>query len=229
MIPAWCVHLYTASSAVVGLWAVHAIYAHEFRLAIYLMLLTMVIDATDGMAARAANVRGVIPWVDGRRLDDICDYFTYVLLPAVFMIEAELLPSPAWAWAALPVIASGYGFSQDDAKTDDHFFVGFPSYWNVVAMYLYLFDARPGTALAIVGVLSIAVFVPLRFIYPTRTRVLRPLSLAMMGLWALLFSWEAVRPDPDPFWLRVSLVGPIYYIGLSLALNIPQVRERTAS
>ncbi len=140
---AWAVHLYTASSAVFGLWGVFAVFSGEFRLAIYLMLLTLVIDSTDGALARWVDVRGRIPWLDGRRLDDICDYFTYVILPACFLVEAQLLPHPAWA--AVPVLASAYGFSQELAKTDDHFFLGFPSYWNVVAIYLYLFGAEPAT------------------------------------------------------------------------------------
>ena len=223
-IPAWCVHLYTASSAVAGLWALHAIVDGEYRLAFYLMLLTMAIDGTDGMCARAVDVKGKLPWFDGRRLDDICDFFTYVLVPAFFMVEANLLPHPAWA--ALPVIASGYGFSQDDAKTEDHFFLGFPSYWNVVAMYLYLMQASPTTGLWIVAPLSLAVFIPIRFIYPTQTRPFRPLSLCVMGLWGLVFSWVSVRPDPDPIWLRISLFGPAYYVGLSLLLNMPVFRPQ---
>jgi phosphatidylcholine synthase len=225
--PAWCVHLYTASSAVVGVWAIHATFQNEFRLAIYLMLLTIVIDATDGMWARAVDVRGKLPWFDGRRLDDICDYFTYVIVPACFLIQTELLPHPAWV--ALPVLASGYGFSQDKAKTEDHFFLGFPSYWNVVAMYMYLMEPAPGTALAIIAGLSAAVFVPLRFIYPSRTRVLRPVSLVVMALWALVFSWVSVRPDPDPLWLHLSLLGPAYYVGLSLLLNVPVLRHAAMS
>ena len=225
LIPAWCVHLYTASSAVVGLWALHAIVQGEYRLAFYLMVLTLAIDGTDGMLARAVDVKGKLPWFDGRRLDDICDYFTYVLVPAFFMVEAHLLPHPAWA--ALPVIASGYGFSQDKAKTDDHFFLGFPSYWNVLAMYLYLMEATPTTGLLFVVPLSILVFVPLRFIYPTRTRALRPVSVVVMGVWGVIFSWVSVRPDPDPVLLRLTLFGPLYYVGLSLLLNVPTFRAQT--
>jgi phosphatidylcholine synthase len=224
LLPAWCVHLYTASSAVVGLWALHAIVQGEYRLAFYLMVLTLAIDGTDGMLARAADVKSKLPWFDGRRLDDICDYFTYVLVPAFFMVEAKLLPHPAWA--ALPVIASGYGFSQDKAKTDDHFFLGFPSYWNVLAMYLYLMEASPTTGLWFVVPLSIAVFIPIRFVYPTRTLPLRPVSLVVMGAWGVMFSWVSVRPDPDPLWLRLTLFGPLYYVVLSLLLNIPTVRTQ---
>ena len=214
----WCVHAYTASSAVVGVWSILAIFQQEYRLAMYLMMLTLVIDSTDGALARWADVRRVIPWFDGRRLDDICDFFTYVLVPACFLIETGLLPHPAWA--AVPVLASCYGFSRDDAKTPDHFFTGWPSYWNVVVMYFYLMDVGAQTALWITLVLAAAVFVPIRYIYPSRTRVLRPVSLTVLGLWVLGFSWIAVRPDPNPVHLWLSLLGPAYYLALSLALNV---------
>lgn len=219
---AWGVHLYTASSAGFGLWAVNAIFAHEYRWAALGMLIALTIDCTDGALARAADVSGRIPWIDGRRLDDICDYFTYVLVPACFLMEAELLPHPAWALA--PVLSSAYGFSRVDAKTEDHCFLGFPSYWNVLVLYLYLLQVSPGPALAILLGLCVGVFVPLRYLYPSRTRLLRPLTLAVLGLWMLGFSWLAVHPDPDPRWLWLSLLGPLYYMAFSLALNFPRIR-----
>ena len=215
---AWGVHLYTASSAVVGVWGIVACFAHEFRLAIYLMLLTLVIDSTDGALARWVDVRGRIPWFNGRRLDDICDFFTYVLLPACFMIEAGLLPHPAWA--SVPILASAYGFSHEHAKTDDHFFLGFPSYWNVLAIYLYLIGVEPVSGLWIVLICSAGVFVPLKYVYPSRTRQWRPLTLAVLGAWILAISWIGVRPEPDPVLVWLSLAGPAYYLGISLLLNL---------
>jgi len=220
---AWLVHLYTGSSAVFGLFGVVACFHGQFRLAMYWMMLTMVIDSTDGALARAVDVRRQIPWFDGRRLDDICDYFTYVILPACFLVTAGMLPSPLWA--AVPVLTSGYGFSQEKAKTDDYFFLGWPSYWNVAVMYLYLLHAPPLTVLAWVLGLGAAIFVPLKYIYPSRTRVLRPLSLCVLGLWVLVFSWLAVRPDPPRGALYAMLaLGPGYYVGLSLLLNLPRRR-----
>ena len=218
LLAAWLVHLYTASSAVFGLWGVAACFAHEFGLAIYWMLLTLVIDSTDGALARWVNVSARIPWFNGRRLDDICDYFTYVLLPACFLMEAELLPHPAWV--AVPILASAYGFSQDKAKTADHFFMGFPSYWNVVAIYLYLMEVPVQTGLWIVLGLSAAVFIPIKYIYPSRTPVLRPLTLCVLGAWVLTIFWIGVRPDPEPLWVHLSLLGPAYYLGLSFVLNV---------
>ena len=221
---AWGVHLYTASSAVFGVWAVAACFAHEFRLAIYLMLLTLVIDSTDGALARLVEVSRRIPWFNGRRLDDICDFFTYVLLPACFMIEAGLLPHPAWA--TVPILASAYGFSHERAKTDDFFFLGFPSYWNVLAIYLYLIGVEPVSGLWIVLICSAGVFVPLKYVYPSRTRAYRPLTLGVLGIWVLTLSWVGVRPDPDPVWVWVTLAGPAYYLGISVLLNL---QTRTAS
>ncbi|MFI5314456.1 MAG: CDP-diacylglycerol O-phosphatidyltransferase [Myxococcota bacterium] len=225
---AWLVHLYTGSSAVFGLFGTVACFHGQFRLAMYWMMLTMVIDSTDGALARAVDVRRQIPWFDGRRLDDICDYFTYVVLPACFLVAAGMLPHPLWA--AVPVLASGYGFSQDKAKTDDYFFLGWPSYWNVAAMYLYLLGSPPSVVLAWVLGLAAAIFVPIKYIYPSRTRILRPLSLAVLALWVLIFSWLAVRPDPSVTWLYVTLaLGPGYYVGLSLLLNVPSVRSALGS
>ena len=227
LVAAWLVHLYTASSAVLGIFGVMACFRGQFRFAMYLMILTMVIDSTDGALARAVDVRGRIPWFDGRRLDDICDYFTYVLLPACFLIAAHMLPHPAWS--ALPVFASAYGFSHDKAKTDDYFFLGWPSYWNVAVMYLYLMGASQMAVLGWVIALSAAIFVPLKYIYPSRTRVLRPLSVGVLAVWTLIFSWLAVRPEPSQAWVWITLVlGPGYYVGLSLLLNVPRVRSALA-
>lgn len=215
---AWTVHLYTASSAVFGLWGLFALFAGEIRIAIFLILLTLAIDSTDGALARWVGVREQLPWFDGRRLDDICDYFTYVILPACFMVETQLLPNPAWA--ALPVLASAYGFSRDDAKTEDHFFLGWPSYWNILAIYLFLFQLNTTVSTALIALCAALVFVPLRYVYPSRTRKARPITLAILVPWMLGFSWIALSEQPPRLWLWVSLLGPAWYYGLSLALHL---------
>jgi phosphatidylcholine synthase len=113
------------------------------------MLAALAINSVDGTLARAFGVAEVLPGIDGRRLDDLVDYLNYVIVPAVFMVSSDALPG--WGWAALPVLASAYGFSQREAKTDDDFFLGFPSYWNVVAIYLWQLDLSPALSAAIVA------------------------------------------------------------------------------
>src|SRR5262249_12566095 len=146
---AWCVHLYTAMGLVAAAGVAVLIVQgspEAFHRAFLLMLVATVIDATDGTLARRVGVKEVLRGFDGRRLDDIIDFLTYTCLPLLLLWRAEILPGlQAW-WLLVPLLASAYGFSQVAAKTDDGYFLGFPSYWNLVAFYLYVLS--PPTWLA---------------------------------------------------------------------------------
>ena len=221
---AWGVHLYTALGAPLGVWAVFAAFAGDFRLAWYLMAATVFIDSTDGALARAVRVWDVLPWVDGRRLDDIVDYFGWVIVPAIVLVLDGLLP--AWA-ILLPLISSGYGFAQTQAKTDDDYFLGFPSYWPLIGFYLYVFRTSQAFNVGLILLLSVLVFIPIRFPYPTKTKPFRPLTLLCGGIWGvmmlvLLFT----LPDPLMWVAWASLVFVAYYLGLTAWL---WWRRRTAT
>ena len=110
----------------------------RFRFAFLLMGLAVAIDSTDGWLARRARVKEVLPEFDGRRLDDIVDFLNYTFLPLLLVYQARVLPEAQSAWLLVPLVASAYGFCQSSAKTEDGFFLGFPSYWNLVAFYLYV-------------------------------------------------------------------------------------------
>src|SRR3989304_8049502 len=141
---AWLVHLYTASGAVLAFFALLLIEQGKFPEAFSLLALAVLIDASDGTLARLARVKEVIPWFDGDRLEDIIDYLNYVLIPCLFLLRADLLPEKiALGVVALPLLASAYGFCPKEAKTSDHFFLGFPSYWNIVAFYFYVLETSP--------------------------------------------------------------------------------------
>ncbi len=168
---AWAVHFLTASGAVLGVLALLAVAQGDFPRAARRMLAALASDSVDGALARWFRVAEVLPGFDGRRLDDLVDYLNYVIVPAVFMIASGSLPG--WGWAVLPVLASAYGFSQREAKTDDDFFLGFPSYWNVVAIYLWQLELSPTLSVALVAALAAAVFIPLKYLYLSRMRVLR--------------------------------------------------------
>ena len=219
---AWGVHLLTASSAPAGLLALRATVAGDAAGAFLWMTYTLVVDSIDGTLARAVRVKEVIPWIDGSRLDDVVDYCTYVVVPAFFLLEMHLLP-PAWAVpiVSLVAIASGYGFSQTTAKTADHFFTGFPSYWNVVAFYLYALRWSPAVNAAWVVALAIAVFVPIRYVYPSRTPTLRWLTVTLGAAWGGALIYVLLHLDTAPHTLVVaSLAFPVYYFLLSLSLHI---------
>ena len=218
---AWLVHLYTALGAVVAFIAILLIEQLKFQEVFWLMSLAVVIDATDGTLARAARVKEILPWFDGDRLEDIIDYANYVIVPCWFFIHANLLPAEDALWlASLPLLASAYGFCQKDAKTSDHFFLGFPSYWNIVAFYFYLLRWPPWINAFAILLLSILVFVPIKYIYPSRSPHFRLLTNSVGILWAFaVLAIIYLLPEPPRLLVFVSLVFPAYYTLLSLWLG----------
>jgi len=218
VIAAWLVHLYTASGAVLAFLSVRALFEHDYRTAFFWLGLQVVVDASDGMFARRARVAERIPWFSGIKLDDLVDYVTYVFVPALFVWRAILVPE-TWTVpvASAMLLSSAYGFSRTDAKTPDHFFTGFPSYWNIVTFYLLVANWPAAVNAAILIALAVLVFVPIRYIYPSRSRVAPYLTNGLGIVWAglmLLMLWQYPAVSRAIFF--ASLIFPIYYVLLSL-------------
>src|SRR3712207_2616051 len=223
------VHLYTASGVVLALLILVAAFGGDAVRALWLMLASLLVDSTDGLLARRLRVSEALPFFDGALLDNIVDYMTYVFAPMVLLWSGEYLPAgtPGVIFAALPLLASSYQFCRVDAKTDDHFFLGFPSYFNVVAFYAIVFKPGSATLASVLVVCSLLVFVPIRYVYPTRTIAFRKLSLALTALW--LISYAAIllqMPEPDALLLGFSILYLFYYFGLSfyLTAKMPQTK-----
>jgi len=96
---AWLAHAYTALGAGTALGAVLALEAGDVRGAFLWLVVATVIDATDGVLARALRVKERLPWFDGATLDNVVDYLTYVFVPALVVVKTGLVP-PA---LALPI------------------------------------------------------------------------------------------------------------------------------
>ncbi len=223
---AWLAHFYTALGAVIALAATLAVFEGRFRDVFLLLTAATFVDTTDGWLARALRVKERLPGYDGARLDDIVDYLTYVFVPVLLVLHAQLLPAEWGMWvAALVLLASAYGFGQTDAKvaTTDYFFTGFPSYWNIVAFYLYVWQLPAGTNALILSVLAVLVFVPIRYVYPSRTDTLKGPTLVLGACWAVLVLVAVWRlPATDGPWIPLSLVFPVYYSALSFYLHARQ-------
>ena len=199
--------------------------------ALWLGLAALVIDGTDGMIARRLRVKETIPWFDGAMLDNIVDYLTYAFAPIVLLWTGGYLPNGfiGAALAALPLLASSYQFCRTDAKTDDHFFLGFPSYWNVVAFYVVVLGLSPTTTGVILLVCSILVFVPVKYVYPSRTKAFRSMNLLTTAIWLGSYAvLLAQMPDPSALVVGISLAYLVYYGALSLYLTFWVPRRRAA-
>jgi phosphatidylcholine synthase len=218
---AWAAHAFTASGAVLAFLALVAVVERDFRLAFVWLALQVIVDSVDGAVARRARVKDLLPWFDGGKLDDIIDYLTYVVIPALMVWRGDLVPQ-AWAIpvAAAMLLSSAFGFNRADAKTADHFFTGFPSYWNIVVFYLFVLEWSAPVNAAILVLFAVLVFVPIRYVYPSRTPIWQPLTIALGAAWGistavLLWQYPAVsRPL-----LVASFAYPVYYAALSLYLH----------
>jgi len=217
----WIAHLYTSIGVVIALLATAVTFSHNFRAAFLYLVAATIVDATDGVLARALRVKERLPHFDGALLDNLIDYLTYVFVPALIVWQADLVPS-AFPICAAMCVSSLYGFSRTDAKggADDHYFVGFPSYWNIVVAYLYMLGMSQRANAAVLAFLAVMVFVPVHYLYPSRMRTLKASTVVLGTMWGVLFAWMIWRlPAVEGPWTVVSLIFPAYYIVLSLWLQ----------
>ncbi|MEO8610032.1 MAG: hypothetical protein ABI690_19215 [Chloroflexota bacterium] len=215
---AWMVHLYTASGGVVGMLALFAAADGQVRLAFLLLCLCTLIDSTDGILARKAQVSRVLPNFSGAMVDNVIDVLTFVWVPVFIMGSQHLLPS--LVWTAVPIIAALYAYGQVNMKTDDAFFLGFPSYWNFIALYLFWLKPEPVIAVLAVVIPGILSFIPTRYLYPSKNPILSKTSWIMGLVWAVLVLYLLTQETPNQNLVLASLFYPIYYLALSFYLDL---------
>jgi phosphatidylcholine synthase len=222
-LPSWCVHAYTATGVVLAMLIVMAAWQGDVERALWLGLAALVVDGTDGMLARRVDVHRHLPQFDGALLDNIVDYLTYAFAPMVLLWSNGYLGtgSSAALLAVVPLVASAYQFCRADAKTDDHLFLGFPSYWNVVAFYVVVCNLGRTSVAVLLLVCAVLVFVPVTYVYPSRTTWLRGPTLVLTAVWLASYAvLLAEHPARSPLWLSISLAYVAYYVALSLQLTL---------
>ena len=215
---AWSTHFFTASGVIWGFLAILAITSHDWLAAFVWMAAATFVDSFDGLLARRARVKEVVPQFDGALLDNMVDFLNYVIIPAFFIYEAGFLPERFAHFGVFCVmLSSAYQFCQSDAKTDDHYFKGFPSYWNILAFYLLFLGLSPWANLFITVGLAILVFVPIKYVYPSRTEQFRKATMIMSLLWGIICITMMVQyPNTDQRLVWLSLIFAVYYIAISL-------------
>lgn len=215
---AWSTHMFTATGVLWGFLAIMAIINEDWIGFFVWMAVSVFVDAFDGLLARRARVKEVVPGFDGALLDNMVDFLNYVVVPAIFIYSYGLMPARlALLGAFLIMLSSSYQFCQSDAKTDDHYFKGFPSYWNVLAFYLFVLNLSPMTNFLITVTLVVLVFIPIKYVYPTRTAFFQRLTMVLSISWGLICVAILMQyPSPSPILIQLSLLFVVYYVGVSL-------------
>ncbi len=216
------VHLLTASGAVLSMLAMLAAVEEKWDLMFLWLVVALIVDGVDGPLARRYEVKTNFPTYDGVLMDLIVDYLTYVFIPAYALFKSGLLPG--WTgWLAIIAItyASVIYFADTRMKTKDNSFSGFPACWNMVVLVLFALHPSYWVILSVVLALSVAMFLPLKFIHPTRTMRWRAISLPMALAWTIFAAWAAWVDFHPESWAHWGLVvTSLYLMGAGIAQQI---------
>lgn len=221
---AWAVHAFTVTGACLGMLTLIKIYQHDYKAALWLMAATIIIDALDGTLARLVRVKMVLPTIDGALLDNLTDYLNYVITPCFFLfVKQDMLPHHLTLLVLISIIiTSSYQFCQADAKTPDHFFKGFPCYWNIAVFYMFIFNTSMVFNSTILLIFCVLIFVPIKYVYPSRLDYLtesKALKLMMhgfsivYGISSAIILW--IYPEINTTCLVLSLAYITIYFVLS--------------
>lgn len=215
---AFSVHVLTASGVAFAFVALILATGGQWAAMFVCLGLALIVDGIDGPLARAFNVAEVLPRWSGDTLDIVVDFVTYVFVPAYAIAGSGLLPPTLALPAGLIIVVTGaIYFADRNMKTADNFFRGFPVLWNLAAFYLDLLQPSEWLTAAIVALLAVLTFAPIKFLHPLRVARLRILNIVLLVLWfmlaliALLFDLD---PGPYVTWPLVAIA--VYFFGVGL-------------
>jgi len=222
------VHLFTATGAVFAMLAMLAAVDSKWSLMFLWLVVAFVVDGIDGPLARKYDVQKHAAQFDGIILDMIIDYLTYIFIPAFALFKSGLLPG--WTgWVAIIVItfASVLYMVNTGMKTKDKSFMGFPGCWNMVVIFLFAIEPNFWISFALVTLLAVAMFLPLKFIHPVRTVRWRVVSLPMALAWTFFAGWAAwvdFHPESWAHWGLIVTTGYLLVAGIAQQV-VPERRS----
>ncbi|KUF09410.1 CDP-alcohol phosphatidyltransferase family protein [Pseudoponticoccus marisrubri] len=225
---ALCVHLLTATGAVFAMLAMLAAVQENWPIMFLWLVVAFAVDGIDGPLARKYDVKTNAPRFDGVLLDLIIDYLTYVFIPAFALFQSGLLPGwTGWLAIILITFASAMYFADCRMKTSDNSFHGFPGCWNMAVVVLFAVKPDFWVILALVAVLAVAMFLPLKFIHPVRTMRWRAVSLPVALAWTCFAGWAAwVEFHPQSWAIWGLVASSVYLLLAGIAQQLIPARDR---
>jgi phosphatidylcholine synthase len=210
---AYATHAFTATGAVFAFLALLAAVESRWAEMFGWLVVAFIVDGVDGALARRTDVVNNAPIIDGALLDLVIDFLTYVFIPVFALLRAGLLTGPSGlAAAAVVVFASSLYFADTRMKTPDKSFSGFPAAWNMFALVVFATELSPRIMLPVVAVLTVAMFVQVKFVHPVRTVRWRPVSLPVAIAWTVIAGWAALSDFAIPSWAAALLLASSLYL-----------------
>ena len=186
IIKAYSVHIYTTMGIVCGIFAVRALFENNLEIVFLWLAAALFIDGTDGFFARKYQVTKFAPRINGVILDAIVDFFNYVILPVLIILQVGFLSDQIEFLSVILILcASCYTFANTKQKTKDNYFNGFPAIWNVLVLDFYIMNTSQTINFIAIIFCVVLTFVPIKFIHPLRVKSYRTLALLSFSLWGI--------------------------------------------
>jgi len=216
---AWSVHVFTASGLLSAFMALVAIDNGDWKACWLWLVLCLVIDGVDGTFARMANVRAVLPQIEGKYIDYVIDFATYAIIPAFFFYKVEMTSESLMPFAiAVMLLSAALYYGKADMTGGEAYFVGFPVLWNMVVFLLFfVVDLSSFWNFMVVIFFGVLHFIPLKYAYPSQAKrffwghILFAI-LAGVGAMTILLYYPAV-----PDWSRyLVLIVMIWFLLMAI-------------
>jgi len=222
------VHLLTATGAVFAMLAMLAAVDARWDQMFLWLVVAFFVDGIDGPLARHYDVKKNAAEFDGVLLDLIIDYLTYVFIPAFALFKSGLMDGwTGWFAIILITFTSAMYFADTRMKTKDNSFSGFPGCWNMLVLVIFALEPNFWVSLALVTILAVAMFLPLKFVHPVRTERWRAVTLPVAIAWTFFAGWAAWVDFHAESWAHWGLViSSVYLLGAGVAQQA--IPERTA-
>ena len=210
---AFAVHILTAAGAGLALGALIAAVDGAWEIMFLCLGAAMIVDGIDGTIARAVKVADLLPRWSGDVLDLVVDFVTYVFVPAYAIAQGGLMPPLLGIGAGIVIVMTGaIYFADRNMKTEDNYFRGFPTLWNIAAFYLFMLQWPPVTSSLAVLALIFATFLPFHVLHPVRVERLRWLTLSLIALWAVLLAYTLLYDFDVGIVTKVALCAIALYV-----------------
>ena len=221
----YLIHLFTVSGVLFSFLALHASIQKDLPLTFFFLAIALFIDGIDGSLARKVDVKQYTPHINGENLDNIIDYLNYVFVPAFVIYWLDFVPSGTELLSALIIlVVSCYTFANNNMKTTDFYFSGFPALWNIVILYFYILNTNPLINFIVICALSVLTFIPIKYSHPFRVLYLRKTTLSVLTVWffatVLIFYFEDFESSLNKIIFYLWILTSIYFFLLTILRTI---------
>ena len=210
------VHFLTGSGIIFSFLALVCV-IEGYKLQTFMFLgVALIIDIIDGTLARKYKIDVIFPNIDGKTLDTIIDYINYILIPCIMLYKFNYLPQNFSLIIPIVILCiSLYSYINTKLIDASFSYLGFPSIWNIILLYLEILSFNKWINLLIIIFFVFLKFVPFKVLHPMRFPKLKKTNITL--LFGTIFTSLVLLINKLEFEFMNNLY--IYFLILWLVLN----------